>query len=42
MADGEEEREELQQRIEEEKRKDRDDRIDRGEPDPWQPEQGGS
>lgn len=34
MADGEEEREEEKKRLEEEK--------ERGEPDPWEPEQGGS
>lgn len=38
MADGREEREELQKRREQEKREDCEDRIDRGYVDEWEPE----
>lgn len=38
MADGHEEREDIEKRREQEKREDRDDRIDRGDVDEWQPE----
>ena len=38
MADGEEEREELKKRREQQKREDRDDQLEHGYDDPWQPE----
>jgi hypothetical protein len=38
MADGCEEREEVEKRREQEKREDREDRIDRGNGDEWEPE----
>ncbi|MEN6535710.1 MAG: hypothetical protein ABFD60_17095 [Bryobacteraceae bacterium] len=38
MADGHEEREDIEKRCEQEKQEDRDDRIDRGDVDEWQPE----
>ncbi len=38
MADGREEREEYERRREQEKRQNRDDWIDRGRSDEWEPE----
>ena len=43
MADGREEREELERQKEQQKREDRSDWVDRETPDDWQsPERGGS
>jgi hypothetical protein len=39
MSDGQEEREGLERRIEQEKRENRQDRIEFSDPDDWQPEQ---
>ena len=42
MADGEEERKQQQQQREQENWRQREDRLDRGQPDPWQPERDDS
>jgi hypothetical protein len=38
MSDGREEREEEKKRRELEEEREREDRVDRGRPDPWEPE----
>ena len=38
MSDGREEREELERRREQEKRGNREDQVDRGDVDEWEPE----
>ncbi|MDR3739788.1 MAG: hypothetical protein P4L40_12310 [Terracidiphilus sp.] len=42
MADGEEERKEQQKRREQETYREREDRVDRDQVDPWQPERDDS
>ena len=42
MSDGREEREERENWLEEERKKDREDRLNREVPDEWEPERGGS
>jgi hypothetical protein len=41
MSDGREEREEIRKRLEEEKRKNREDQVDSDEVDEGEPERGG-